>query len=129
MLIIYKLAILWHRCGSNAVSTLALGHPATGSNGSPWVVNFSAQGPVFAGGASAGNAPLMTVIGVSSWRSANPNTIKDNYASQFRQNSRYPNGAYGIYGAGNIGALMMMLCGSLVPGGGGQTFAQQHYCD
>lgn len=106
------------------------GNNATiGSNGSPWVVNFSAQAPVFTGGASAGNAPLMTVIGVSSWRSTLPNSSKDNYASQFRQNAAYPNPAYGIYGAGNIGALMNSLCSSLVPGGGGQTFAQQHYCD
>jgi hypothetical protein len=100
----------------------------TGAGGGPWVVNFSAQAPVFSGGADAGTAPVMAVIGVTSWSSPDPNTIKDNYSSQFRQNPAYPAAAYGAYGAGNIGAVLQTLCSTLVPGGGGQTFAQQGYC-
>jgi hypothetical protein len=100
----------------------------SGADGGPWVVNFSARDPVFSGGASAGTAPIMAIIGATSWHSSDPNVIKDSYASQFRQNTAYPLADYGGYGAGNIGSLLRTLCLSPVPGGGGQTFAQQGYC-
>jgi hypothetical protein len=97
-----------------------------GSSGGPFVVNFSGRNPVLSGGAVSGSAPVMAVVGVTSWGSSDPNTPKDNYASQFRQNSRYPNASYGVYGAGNIGYLIYALCSTSAPGGG--TFASQGYC-
>ena len=98
-----------------------------GSSGGPWVVNFVSADPSLSGGAVIGSAPSISVVGVTSWGSADPNAPKDNYASQFRQNSRYPNAAYGIYGAGNIGSLLQSLCNSSA--GNGQTFAQAGYCN
>ncbi len=98
-----------------------------GSSGGPWVVNFSGRNASLSGGAVSGSAPVMAVIGVTSWGSSDPNTPKDNFSSQFRQNSAYPNASYGIYGAGNIGSLMNTLCSSAAPEGG--TLAQQGYCN
>lgn len=98
-----------------------------GSSGGPWVVNFSGRKATLSGGAVPGTASTMAVIGVTSWGSADPNAPKDNYSSQFRQNSRYPNASYGVYGAGNIGSLLNTLCSSAAPGGG--TFASQGYCN
>lgn len=97
-----------------------------GSSGGPWVVNFVSANPVLSGGAVIGTAPNTAVVGVTSWGSADPNAIKDNYSSQFRQNQRYPNASYGIYGAGNIGSLLRTLCTSSA--GNGQTYAQAGYC-
>ncbi len=97
-----------------------------GSSGGPWVVNFSGRNPVLAGGAVPGTASVMAVVGVTSWGAADPNTPKDNFSSQFRQNSRYPNPGYGVYGAGNIGSLLNTLCSASAPGGG--TYASQGYC-
>ena len=48
-----------------------------------------------AGGAVPGTASVIAVVGVTSWGSRDPNAPKDNYSSQFRQNSRYPNASYG----------------------------------
>ena len=98
-----------------------------GSSGGPWVVNFASRTPALSGGAVAGTASVMAVIGVTSWGSSDPNAPKDNYSSQFRQNSRYPNASYGGYGAGNIGSLLNTLCSSAAPGGG--TYASQGYCN
>jgi V8-like Glu-specific endopeptidase len=98
-----------------------------GSSGGPWVVNLSGRNAVLSGGAALGTAPTMAVIGVTSWGSADPNAPKDNYSSQFRQNSRYPNADYGGRGAGNIGSLLNTLCSAAAPGGG--TYASQGYCD
>ncbi|WP_244173479.1 trypsin-like serine peptidase [Caballeronia temeraria] len=98
-----------------------------GASGGPWVVNFRARDAVLSGGATAGSSPNLAVIGVTSWGSADPNASKDNYASQFRQNSQYPNGSYGVYGAGNIASLLNTLCNSRAPGGG--TYASQGYCN
>jgi len=98
-----------------------------GSSGGPWVVNFSGRNAVLSGGAVPGTAPAMAVIGVTSWGSDDPNLIKDNYSSQFRQNTRYPLASYGIYGAGNIASLLNTLCSSAAPGGG--TFASRGYCN
>jgi V8-like Glu-specific endopeptidase len=98
-----------------------------GSSGGPWVVNFAGRTAVLSGGAVVGSAPVMAVIGVTSWGSADPNGDKDNYASQFRQNTRYPNASYGVYGAGNIASLLNTLCSTAAPGGG--TFASTGYCD
>lgn len=97
-----------------------------GSSGGPWVVNFSGRNASLSGGALSGTAPNMAVIGVTSWGAADPNGRKDNYSSQFRQNSAYPNASYGIYGAGNIGSLMNTLCNSAAPEGG--TLASRGYC-
>lgn len=98
-----------------------------GSSGGPWVVNFVSANPSLSGGAVIGSAPNTAVVGVTSWGSADPNAIKDNYSSQFRQNSRYPNAAYGVYGAGNIASLLQTLCNS--QSGNGQTFGQAGYCN
>jgi trypsin len=112
---------------SNAGQIMQGNNFTGGSSGGPWVVNFVSANPVLTGGAVAGSFPATWVIGVTSWGSADPNANKDNYSSQFRQNTRYPAAAYGIYGAGNIAALLNTLCSASV--GGGQTYAQAHYCD
>ena len=98
-----------------------------GSSGGPWVVNFRSANPAFSAGAGAGSEANMAVIGVTSWGSNDPNPIKDNYSSQFRQNSRYPRADYGGYGAGNIGALLNTLCKKVASGG--RTYEQLGYCD
>jgi hypothetical protein len=98
-----------------------------GSSGGPWIVNFRSANPALSGGAVIGTAASMVVVGVTSWGSADPNAPKDNYSSQFRQNSRYPGAAYGTYGAGNIGSLLNTLCNA--PAQGSQTYAQLGYCD
>lgn len=98
-----------------------------GSSGGPWVVNFRTRAATLTGGAVEGSAPGTAVIGVTSWGSSDPNAIKDNWSSQFRQNTQYPKASYGIYGAGNIASLLKTLCNSAAPGGG--TFASQGYCN
>ena len=98
-----------------------------GSSGGPWVVNFASRLPVLAGGAVPGTESALAVVGVTSWGTSDPNGPKDNYSSQFRQNTRYPNASYGVYGAGNIAALLRRLCGGPAPEGG--TLASQGYCD
>jgi V8-like Glu-specific endopeptidase len=98
-----------------------------GSSGGPWTVNFSGRSATLSGGAASGTASNMAVVGVTSWGSANPNAPKDNYSSQFRQNTRYPNASYGVYGSGNIASLLNTLCSSAAPEGG--TLAQRGYCD
>lgn len=98
-----------------------------GSSGGPWVVNFSGRNAVLAGGAVVGTASDIGVIGVTSWGSADPNVPKDNYSSQFRQNTHYPDPDYGGRGAGNIGSLLNTLCSASAPGGG--TYASQGFCD
>ena len=114
-------------CSGNTARQLRQGSNLTGgSSGGPLVVNFSGRNPVLSGGAVAGTASVMAVVGVTSWGSADPNTPKDNFSSQFSQNSRYPNPSYGIYGAGNIGSLLNTLCSSPAPGGG--TYASAGYC-
>lgn len=98
-----------------------------GSSGGPWIANFKYEDPVFSSGAGPGDAPVNNVIvGVTSWGAADPNTPKDNYSSQFGQNSEYPNASYGTYGAGNIGSLLNTLCSFV---SGGSTLADQGYCD
>lgn len=82
------------------------------------MVNFSGRNAVLSGAAVVGTASVMAVVGVTSWGSADPNVPKDNYSSQFRQNARYPNAAYGVYGAGNIASLLNTLCAAAAPGGG-----------
>jgi hypothetical protein len=89
-----------------------------GSSGGPWVVNFRPRSAVLSGGATEGSASVIAVIEVTSWGSDDPNGPKDNYSSQFRQNSRYPDASYGAYGAGNIASLLNTLCSSAAPGGG-----------
>lgn len=98
-----------------------------GSSGGPWAVNFSGRNPALAGGAVPGTASAIAVIGVTSWGAADPNAPKDNWSSQFRQNSRYPLANYGGRGAGNIASLLNTLCSAGAPGGG--TFASQGYCN
>jgi hypothetical protein len=98
-----------------------------GSSGGPWVVNFRGRSAVLSGGAVEGAASGLAVIGVTSWGSSDPNVPKDNYSSQFRQNTRYPLASYGIYGAGNIASLLNTLCSAAAPGGG--TLASRGYCD
>jgi hypothetical protein len=99
-----------------------------GASGGPWIVNFGAVDPVRSGGLVAGSAPTMAVIGVTSWGSANPNTPKDNFSSQFGQNVEYPNVDYGGYGAGNIGSLLNAACNT-VSSVGGLTYKQRGFCD
>lgn len=100
-----------------------------GSSGGPWIVNFGYQNPVFSEGTNKGlQAKSNSVIGVTSWGSADPNKPKDNYASQFTQNKRYPLADYGGFGAGNIAALLNTIC-SKKPAGSTQTFKELGYCD
>ncbi|MGH8543013.1 MAG: trypsin-like serine peptidase [Gammaproteobacteria bacterium] len=98
-----------------------------GSSGGPWVVNFRSRTAALAGGAVEGSASVIAVIGVTSWGASDPNVPKDNWSSQFRQNTRYPNASYGVYGAGNIASLLNTLCSAAAPGGG--TLASQGYCN
>jgi hypothetical protein len=98
-----------------------------GASGGPWIVNFRPRDAALAGGAVVGDSSNMSVIGVTSWGSADPNAAKDNYASQFRQNTQYPNATYGNYGSGNIASLLNSLCTGAAPGGG--TYASQGYCN
>jgi len=98
-----------------------------GSSGGPWVVNFVSANPELSGNAVLGSLTDRWVIGVTSWGSADPNANKDNYSSQFRQNTAYPNASYGIYGAGNIASLLLTLCGSQA--GGGLTYELAGYCN
>lgn len=98
-----------------------------GSSGGPWVVNFRSRTAALAGGAVEGSASIIAVIGVTSWGAGDPNVPKDNWSSQFRQNTRYPDASYGVYGAGNIASLLNMLCSSAAPDGG--TLASQGYCN
>jgi len=98
-----------------------------GASGGPWIVNFRARDAVLSGGAAVGNSSTLAIVGVTSWGSADPNANKDNYASQFRQNTQYPNAAYGNYGSGNIASLLNTLCSGAAPGGG--TFGSQGYCN
>lgn len=99
-----------------------------GSSGGPWVANFNFAYPAYAGGASPGaTANRLAVVGVTSWGAADPNTPKDNFSSQFRQNAQYPRAAYGTYGGGNIGSLLNTLCAAR-PVGSALTFAQLGYC-
>lgn len=97
-----------------------------GASGGPWIVNFRAVDPVLSGGAEPGTASTITVVGVTSWGSADPNAPKDNYSSRFGQNTRYPAASYGVYGAGNIASLLNTLCSTETSGG--QTYAQLGYC-
>lgn len=99
-----------------------------GSSGGPWVVNFYSTAPVRTGGGQAGNESERYVVGVTSWGSADPNDVKDNYSSRFGQNREFPAANYGGRGAGNIGALVDALCQRTVPGAG-RTFAEAGYCD
>jgi hypothetical protein len=98
-----------------------------GASGGPWVVNFRSRTPAFSDGASEGSAPDLIVVGVTSWGSSDPNEPKDNWSSQFGQNTRYPDASYGVYGAGNIASLLNMLCSAAAPEGG--TLASQGYCN
>lgn len=97
-----------------------------GSSGGPWVVNFSQVDPVLSGGAVPGTDSIRAIIGVTSWGSSDPNAPKDNYSSQFAQNTRYPNADYGGFGAGNIGSLLNTLCNAKI---GDQTLKTLGYCD
>ncbi|MCI5145624.1 MAG: hypothetical protein D3923_08850, partial [Candidatus Electrothrix sp. AR3] len=98
-----------------------------GSSGGPWIVNFHSKEAVKSGGAVEGSEPVMAVVGVTSWGASDPNAPKDNWSSQFRQNSSYPDANYGGYGAGNIASLLHTLCSAAAPGGG--TFESRGYCD
>jgi len=98
-----------------------------GSSGGPWVANFSGQDAVLSGGAVVGDQASMAVVGVTSWGATDPNDVKNNFSSQFAQNSQFPDADYGGFGAGNIGALVNSVCSSEAPEGG--TLASQGYCD
>lgn len=100
----------------------------SGSSGGPWIVNFLSANPARSFGAVPGRQSRLAVIGVTSWGSDDPNLIKDNYSSQFGQNSIYPKASYGSYGAGNIGSLLNSVCSRVVTGGQ-KTYAQLGYCD
>ena len=115
-------------CEDGEAKVLMQGSNLTsGSSGGPWVVNFSGRSAELGEGAEPGEAPLMAAIGVTSFGSLDPNEPKDNFASQFAQNSQFPEEDYGGYGAGNIGALMQAICESEAPEGG--TLKSQGYCD
>jgi hypothetical protein len=98
-----------------------------GSSGGPWIVNFVSANPDLSGNAVLGRFANTSVIGVTSWGSADPNADKNNFSSQFRQTKRYPNASYGRYGAGNIASLLATLCSNQA--GGGLTYERAGYCD
>ncbi|MCC6135988.1 MAG: trypsin-like serine protease [Candidatus Contendobacter sp.] len=100
-----------------------------GSSGGPWIANFGYQNPAFAGGANGGLASNNNVVvGVTSWGASDPNVRKDNWSSQFRQNTRYPLANYGGFGAGNIASLLYTVC-SAKPTGSTLTYQQLGYCN
>jgi len=100
-----------------------------GSSGGPWFANFGARQPNFSGGASAGSASVPNVIvGVTSHGTRDPNLPKDNFSSQFAQNTAFPDAAYGVYGPGNIGAIINAACREK-PAGSALTYAQLGYCN
>jgi hypothetical protein len=99
-----------------------------GSSGGPWIVNFVSFYPMLSGGAVIGSHAVPAVVGVTSWGSADPNGIKDNYSSRFGQNAQFPSASYGIYGAGNIGKLLNDACSQPVTPQG-PTFAASGYCN
>jgi len=98
-----------------------------GASGGPWIVNFHSRKPELFGGARPGKQSVMAVIGVTSWGAPGANARKDNYSSQFAQNSRYPKRDYGGFGGGNIGSLLNTLCKVKAPEGG--TLKSQGYCN
>lgn len=98
-----------------------------GSSGGPWIVNFWAADPARSGGAVAGTASTLAVVGVTSWGSADPNALKDNYSSRFGQNTQFSNAAYGTFGAGNIAGLLNSVCNGVTVGG--QTLTALGYCN
>jgi hypothetical protein len=98
-----------------------------GASGGPWVVDFSGRNAALSNGAVEGNQSVIAVVGVTSWGSADPHEPKDNFSSQFGQNTQFPSADYGGYGAGNIGSLLASLCSTAAPEGG--TLAAQGYCD
>jgi V8-like Glu-specific endopeptidase len=100
-----------------------------GSSGGPWVANFGFREPVFSEGIDPGQASLSNVVvGVTSWGNGKPGPQFDNFSSQFGTNKEYPKDAYGSYGAGNIGAVLELLC-SATPAGSDKTYAELGYCD
>lgn len=99
-----------------------------GSSGGPWIANFGFERPAFSGANAGLKAASNTVIGVTSWGTADPNQPKDNYSSQFQQNAEYPKADYGGFGGGNIGALLNAAC-SQRPTGSTKTYKQMGYCD
>jgi len=100
-----------------------------GSSGGPWIANFGARQPNFSGGASAGIQSVPNVIvGVTSYGTMDPNAPKDNFSSQFAQNTAFPNAAYGMYGPGNIGAIINAACRERAPGSA-STYAALGYCN
>lgn len=100
-----------------------------GSSGGPWIANFGYQNPTFSEGANGGSAAANNVVvGVTSWGASDPNAPKDNWSSQFRQNTRYPNASYGSFGAGNIASLLYTVC-SAKPSGSTSTYQQLGYCN
>ncbi|WP_161957238.1 trypsin-like serine peptidase [Aestuariivirga litoralis] len=87
-----------------------LGTPLTGgSSGGPWLVNFGTR-PTVSSEASLGNDSLSNVVvGVTSWGyTATGYNVQG--SSFFGQNYEFPLAAYGIYGGGNIGALVQAAC-------------------
>ena len=117
-------------CGGGVITKqISQGSNFTGgSSGGPWTVNFLTRPAALSGGAVPGTAPVLAVVGVTSWGAADPNAPKDNWSSQFSRNSVWPNAAYGPYGSGNIGGLLNQLC-NYTPSGSAQTLAQQGYCN
>jgi len=80
-----------------------------GSSGGPWLVNFGTV-PTIDSGASLGNySESNVVVGVTSYGYTDVG-INVQGASFFGQNHEFPLSAYGIYGAGNIGALLQSMC-------------------
>ncbi len=66
----------------------------------PRIVNFRSREAALTGGAVVGTAPVISVVGVTSWGSADPNSPRATISSQFGQNTQYPNASYGTYGSG-----------------------------
>ena len=81
-----------------------------GSSGGPWIANFGTRPNVDGSVASLGyHSVSNVVIGVTSYGSTAVGYNRQG-ASFFGQNYEYPNGDYGGWGAGNIGALLWQAC-------------------
>jgi V8-like Glu-specific endopeptidase len=95
----------WYYASGNLKNTQLGSAQTGGSSGGPWLVNLG-RAPVVTDSsvASLGSAATQAIVGVTSYGSTTVGYNRQG-ASYFGQNKEY-GGTYGVYGAGNIGALV-----------------------
>ena len=103
-------AVGWYVASGNLRNTQMGSAQTGGSSGGPWLANFGTV-PIVSAGASLGSATVQAVVGVTSYGSTTVGFNRQG-ASFFGQNVQFPLGAYGVYGAGNIGRLVQATCTS-----------------